>query len=616
MQEPAICLLIEILICSLITLGLLLYYARKDMNKFVFFTAFITWLMNFVLVILLPFDIYYTQTNKGKENNIPYSTGKIIEYGYGITYWSLFILSWIIIPLLQSYESSGEFTKIEKLKSSLRENLIYYSASGIISLIIFIVSITKYGFTQTFSFFKDCSLIFGILFFFFLLSYSLIKYPKTLYENIKLKRLIKYFEWRANQFFEKLEEVKYDLINKFITLRVTIDNIKEKDNQGENKYKKDSSSNNKNSDKDSSSIKSYSSDMPRQVKDYLTYMEKIYEDFDNKSSEFGISLGKEKPDDMRPITKIDDLIKLNRKINKKINDSLKMQCRIRNVYRKWAILNTVLLMTGNNIDEKKDKNIINNNIKAENNKSENLIVGKEKDLSLEQEGFIPLDNFSKFKLFYYSKIKIFLSIVLFILCILAAIFIIFGEILLLFNSNLLYLMLERSNNIFLIHFIILLPLLYLICMSNYTLFKIRISSYIYMYGHRQTSSVSLLVFSSYLSRIYFAICLNFLQILNRFKSSSKSKFEIFFNIKQDKLESNFIIKSCRFSPILLFVCIFLFILNVPGKIGASVGFNLFEFKSEERDISIRDGHKYLMNLNKKLKGEELSRYDPIIFKDK
>ena len=37
-----------------------------------------------------------------------------------------------------------------------------------------------------------------------------------------------------------------------------------------------------------------------------------------------------------------DLIELNRKINKKLNDNLRMQCRLRNCYKRWAILNTLL----------------------------------------------------------------------------------------------------------------------------------------------------------------------------------------------------------------------------------------------------------------------------------
>ena len=60
----------------------------------------------------------------------------------------------------------------------------------------------------------------------------------------------------------------------------------------------------------------------------------------------------------------------------------------------------------------------------------------------------------------------------------------------------------------------------------------------------------------------------------------------------------------------------LFLFNIPRKIGNLVGYNLFEFESEERDLGISDGHKYLINLNKKLKGKKLDRNDEIIFQDR
>ena len=153
-------------------------------------------------------------------------------------------------------------------------------------------------------------------------------------------------------------------------------------------------------------------------------------------------------------------------------------------------------------------------------------------------------------------------------------------------------------------------------MSNYTLFKIKISSYIYMCGHRQTDSISLLTFSSYLSRIYFAICLNLMQAINQLDSDTISKFEVFFNIKQNKNKNNIILKLCRFSPLILILFMLLFYFNVTGKLANSAGFNLFEFKSEQRNQGIKDGHKYLMNLNKKLNGKILERNDPIIFENR
>ena len=607
-------IIIELGICALITLGLLLYYVRKNVNILVFFTAYIAWLFNFALIVFLPFDIYYTQIATDSDIKMSEMTRKMIEYGYTITYWTLFIFSWIFIPLMQCYESSGEFTKLAKLKSSLKENIIYYSILALISIAILIFAIIKTGFEYTLELAKDCSLIIGILFFFFLLSYSLIKYPKTLYQKLNYINLIKYHEWRANQFFEKLDEIKFDLINRFLRLRITIQNLKDEENNKKESINTSIITEKSNKSKDSSSLSMELSlsDKTKQLTGYLEFMENKYNDFSENCSKYGIALSKEKVDGQKLITELKDLIELNRKINKKLNDNLRMQCRLRNCYKRWAILNTLLFfnkITDKNEDEKKDT------IK-ENNNDEKIIVKSEKQLSLKEEGFIPLEDFSNCYIFYYTKIrKIFLFFLL-ILSIIAGLITIICEILMLFKFDLIFRILGKINNIIILHFVILIPLIYLIWMSNYTLFKIKISSYIYMYGHRQTDSVSLMIFSSYLSRIYFAICLNCLQAINQFTKDNKSKFEEFFDISQTEGEDNLIIKLCRLSPCVLIFFMILFFFNVPGKIGNLVGFNLFEFESEERDLGIRDGHRYLMILNKKLNGKKLERKNSKIFEDR
>ena len=607
-------IIIELGICALITLGLLLYYVRKNVNILVFFTAYIAWLFNFALIVFLPFDIYYTQIATDSDIKMSEMTRKMIEYGYTITYWTLFIFSWIFIPLMQCYESSGEFTKLAKLKSSLKENIIYYSILALISIAISIFAIIKTGFEYTLELAKDCSLIIGILFFFFLLSYSLIKYPKTLYQKLNYINLIKYHEWRANQFFEKLDEIKFDLINRFLRLRITIQNLKDEENNKKESINTSiiTEKSNKRKDNSSLSMELSLSDKTKQLTGYLEFMENKYNDFSENCSKYGIALSKEKVDGQKLITELKDLIELNRKINKKLNDNLRMQCRLRNCYKRWAILNTLLFfnkITDKNEDEKKDT------IK-ENNNDEKIIVKSEKQLSLKEEGFIPLEDFSNCYIFYYTKIrKIFLFFLL-ILSIIAGLITIICEILMLFKFDLIFRILGKINNIIILHFVILIPLIYLIWMSNYTLFKIKISSYIYMYGHRQTDSVSLMIFSSYLSRIYFAICLNCLQAINQFTKDKKSKFEEFFDISQTEGEDNLIIKLCRLSPCVLIFFMILFFFNVPGKIGNLVGFNLFEFESEERDLGIRDGHRYLMILNKKLNGKKLERKNSKIFEDR
>ena len=556
------------------------------------------------------------------NSEMPNITKNIIIYGYNIIYWSTFLLGWIFIPLMQSYEDSGEFTKTEKLKSSLKENLIYYGILLVIIIILLVFTIIKFGIEKTLIIIKDGSLIFGLVFFFFLLSYSLIKYPKTLYLKLNNSKQIQYHEWRANKFFNRLDEDKFDLINIFSCLKVTINNINEIDKINDEKDIKSikesintsiNSKNSKNSRKKRGSLSMDLTDEPKKIKDYLEYMDKEYDNFLKLSSEFGIDLEKEKEEEQKPITSIKDLIKLNRKIKRKKQDNLRMQCRIKNCYNRWATLNTLFYLNNKKNEEDEEKNI---KKKKENDEKE-IDTKKELLFSLEEEGFIPLKNFSKFKIFYYSKLKKYFIFIIFIIHIIAVMITIICEIIMMSEIDIISKFLGIINNIYILHITTLIPFIYLIFMSNYTLFKIKISSFIYMYGHKQTDSVSLMVFSSYLSRIYFAVCLNCIQCLNQFSDNKISNFQEFFGIIKNENEDNyFIFILCRFSPFVLFLFLIFFLFNIPDKLANILGYNLFEFETEERDLMIKDGHAYLMNLNKKLGGKLLKYHDKKIFEER
>ena len=55
-----------------------------------------------------------------------------------IVYWSSQFLTWLILPVMQSFSQAGEFTFTGKLKSSLWDNAIYYSSYLLIALILVI----------------------------------------------------------------------------------------------------------------------------------------------------------------------------------------------------------------------------------------------------------------------------------------------------------------------------------------------------------------------------------------------------------------------------------------------------------------------------------------------
>jgi len=645
MLESHQCIIIEIALCSILTFIILFYYARKGTNKVVLITAYISWFLNFVYILLLPFDIYYyTQAVEGREVEIPQITQNIINIGYNIIYWVLYVFSWIFIPLMQSYENSGEFTKFGKLKSSLKANLIYYTTLlGIMVFIIFYIlfSFGRKTFLTLFNALKNFSLLYGILIFFFLLSYSLVKMPKALYEKMNLKKQIKYYEWRANKYYEKLDSTRYDLVNLFRKLKNTI--MKIKNNDENNILNKKGSLNMSSSTieqdkkklkKEKSSSLDWTEPKPITIEDYLEYMENLYNNFSKNANKYGIDIIKDKienenenyEEEKNIIKNIYELTILNRKVNKKMQNNSRMKYRIKNCYRNWAILNTIFFHKKENI--KKDNKDIDYKKIEDNNNNNNSNIINNNDINidieniLEKEGFIPLDNFSNIKIFYYSKVKVCFYFISLVFLIITGLIAVIFEVLMMKPKFINFIKFHLSN-ILISHLVILIPFIYLISMSLHTLFKIKFSNYIYMYSPRQTDSVSLMIFSSYLSRVLFAICLNVVQINVQLSEENsddnqdhRTKFEEFLGLKMKEDEGNIILLLCKYCPFVLIVFIVLFYFNIPGKIANCLGFNLFEFESEERDSGISDGHRYLMGLNKKLNGKYLDHKNNIIFEER
>lgn len=62
-----------------------------------------------------------------------------------IVYWTSQILTWLILPLMQSYIKAGDFTMQGKLKSALIDNAIYYGSYLFICGVLLIYIAMKPG---------------------------------------------------------------------------------------------------------------------------------------------------------------------------------------------------------------------------------------------------------------------------------------------------------------------------------------------------------------------------------------------------------------------------------------------------------------------------------------
>ena len=575
-------IILEAIISFILAIFIILSYVRKGTNKLVILISLLTWFCDFYLVINLPYDICITNKQKRNLNltEAEEKTSKIIQINYQIAYWITFCLAWVIIPLLKSYESNGEFTKWEKIKYAIKSNLILYGVVLFICLLLFIWAYFKLA-KETISFFfkniYNFNYILGLSIMLLLLSYSLVKLPKFIYEKINYQKTIQYYEYTAKNINDKLSVVKIDLKEHGHQLLETIEDTKIMQEMTDDKI----FVGNKAISSDNKSIAHYQKYMKEKF-DYLYQYSKLF-DIELKSNSFGTK--------HEPIKDKKKLVQLINKIMKEEWDDLRLQCQMQIIYSKWSTLKSIIIIG------KKNKMLSNSNYsKIGKDKSEKTIIDKL------DESFVLLNNISSLKVWYYLKIR---RIIIFILTIF---FLIFGGIIFIseisislpWNLSIFSLIISSVTNVLVLHIILFIQIIYLLGMSMYTLFRLKISGYFGMYPHKQTDSVSLLYFSDNINRIIFPLCLNVIMMANKGNDTSKTILESIFGIN---MQNKVFVFYNNYSPLILILCVLINGFNIFLKLGKCFGIDNFYIESEKRDNDIEEGYNLLMNMNKKSMGK-------------
>ena len=85
--------------------------------------VFLSWTLSVSILTLVPLDVGYALSQMGNEENggahERTDDGNVMTHMWGVTYWSTFLLTWVILPLHQIYEDSGDFTFASRCLKSL-----------------------------------------------------------------------------------------------------------------------------------------------------------------------------------------------------------------------------------------------------------------------------------------------------------------------------------------------------------------------------------------------------------------------------------------------------------------------------------------------------------------
>ena len=574
-------LIIESLIYFLSIIFILFYFLRKNTNPMVFIITLTMWFFNGFIIIILPFDIYLSNYQKNESKVIDLQNK--IRILYSICYWSTSLTSSILIPLITQYESSGYFTKREKIIYSIKSNLKFYGLLSLLGIVLFVWAYFKLSQETKSYFLKNCfnfSYVYGFFFLVLLLGYSIPKLPLNIYEKIFYKQTIKTLENNAKLLKKNLDDVNKDLLDSYYKLV----NIEEKikiNKQLKDQPKLESLDNIiKDKETEEKTIRQYEQFLNQKI-NYIKKNEKLFKITIKK-----VNLEPAEEFDMEELP--DKIASLNIKLKENEWDNLRIQCKLQSIYNDWCYMKTIVIK-----GKKYKSSLI----------DQQLRESRLKLMGLEEE-FIPLKHISKIMILYYMKIH---PIILFIF---SFVFFILGIIILL--SELCIILPWRISvfsiinywitNVFKIQVFIISSVLIFFFMSVYALMNFKLTKNYRVYGPRQTDGLSILYFTSNFCKITFPLSLNILIMMNH--GDDEAKRTLLENDFGININNQIFVLIAKYSPLLLFFFVVLNMFGIFSKIIDCFSVETFSslFSSNIKEEA-NNGYDYLISINKEKKGK-------------
>ena len=263
-------------IIATLALSSLLLWSYGDWLRqrlFVTLSVLIAWYFSFLIIFVLPLDvsstIYRQCLNQSQENqnsitnhahitesdihklrnNLtendkstcqePYSllNESVLPNLWRVVYWTSQLLTWLILPVMQSFTQAGEFTFGGKFKSALWDNMIYYTSYCLIAIILF-VYIATHDLDLTWDRLKaiaaSASNTWGLFVLVLMLGYGLVEVPRNCW-NRSLKG---YQLTRAYFKIAKLMSEKSDAEENLDDVLITVNTIQNMAGENDLKVRK------------------------------------------------------------------------------------------------------------------------------------------------------------------------------------------------------------------------------------------------------------------------------------------------------------------------------------------------------------------------------------------
>ncbi|GAV83164.1 LMBR1 domain-containing protein [Cephalotus follicularis] len=200
------------------------YFAGPEVPRYVLFSVGYTWFCSLSIIILVPADIWTTLSH---PPNYEHSGG--ISFFWSWSYWSTFLLTWAVVPLIQGYEDAGDFTMTERLKTSVHVNLVFYLIVGFIGLFGLILLIMMKPNWTGGGLAMALSNTFGLVTGAFLLGFGLVEIPKSIWRNADWTTRQKVLSHKIAKMAVRLDDAHQELSNAIVVAQATSNQMSKRD---------------------------------------------------------------------------------------------------------------------------------------------------------------------------------------------------------------------------------------------------------------------------------------------------------------------------------------------------------------------------------------------------
>ncbi|CAD8093585.1 unnamed protein product [Paramecium primaurelia] len=558
--------LLEIILVTIYCAKLINNICCKDVNFIVKVTCLISWLTNFILLILLPLDIYITFRDQEQFNNqgeVHSKEYEAIANLYQLLYWANFILCWTIIPIMQEYEEAIDLNRAQKFIRSLINNGKFYLIIGIAGIAFVVILVmtgqaSDYGLAKLL---KSMANSFGVALIIILLGYSLIAVPRAHIRTSTLDVQMKYLYFKTAKITEEKDDAQHYLQEKAKRV-VGIRNQEKFQQQSSKIYLQ-------------MSLKA----IPK------TMFKELVEE-DAKSKAPGISYLQRMFFKEQPEATDEEVIEIYRDIRQKSRTFRRLRAAWKENCKKAYALENVI-----NSIENPDKKI---HYDVKSNKREG---------SCSQT----LDTLEWYWLCHYKpQFKIFFSMSLSILSLL----VIVSETTLFLNTpfSIFGMPISLQSGVITLQIFCFVPLFYIAFCVYYGMFRIKIAGCYGLYDDHQTDAPSLLFATINFSRVAAPLCQNFLNML-RIKQRMNCEPAFKFAMGEMEFVPIFGVNVIQLMPALLLFLCFINYFDLYDRFMNFLGLKEFMFTETFSDRLIFRGRDALKDkkayfVQKKLKKQK------------